>query len=189
MAMFVPRKIILDSNPLIRKHSQDVPTPLSNEDSDTLKYMLEHLEVSQDEKLNAELKLRAGVGLAAPQLGILKKMIAIRIVYEKEDKTSSVVSLALVNPKIIAHSVKKSYFESGEGCLSVEVDHQGYVYRHANITVKAYDFFTNKEMIFKFRGYEAIVVQHEIDHLFGILYYDHIDKNEPFMKNEDAIAV
>ncbi len=189
MNKFEPRKIILDTDPMLRKPSKDVTLPLSSEDSDTLQYMLQHLEVSQDDTLNCNFKLRAGVGLAAPQLGILKKMIVVRIITENEDKTTDVISLALVNPKIIAHSAKKSYLEGGEGCLSVEVDHQGYVYRYANITVKAYDFFTNTEKVYKFRDYVAIVVQHEIDHLAGVLYYDHIDKKDPFKRIPGAIAI
>lgn len=189
MPDFVLRKIITDSDPLLRQKSLDVSIPLSKEDEETLIYMMRHLEVSQDDKLSEQYGIRAGVGIAAPQLGILKKMIAIRIPYLDEDGKTTIVSYALINPMIISHSVKKAYLEGGEGCLSVPTDVQGYVYRYANISVRAYDYFTKQERIFKMRGYEAIVTQHEIDHLNGILYYDYIDKNEPFKQINGAIAV
>ncbi len=189
MPEFFPREIITDSDPLLRQKSVDVSLPLSKEDEETLHYMLHHLEVSQDDELSEKYGLRPGVGLAAPQLGILKKMIAIRLPYHQDDGTTKIVSYALINPKIISHSIKKAYLEGGEGCLSVPNDIVGYVYRYANISVKAYDYFTKQERIFKFRGYEAIVAQHEIDHLQGILYYDYIDENNPFKKVNGAIAI
>ena len=51
------------------------------------------------------------------------------------------------------------------------------------------NYQTKKEEIITARGYEAIVLQHEIDHLNGILYYDHIDKKNPFNQKEDAIRL
>jgi peptide deformylase len=81
------------------------------------------------------------------------------------------------------------YLQSGEGCLSVDNDHKGYVYRPYKIRVKAYDFLTNKEIEIIARGYDAIVLQHEIDHLSGVLYYDHIDKKNPFKILDNSIAL
>ena len=89
----------------------------------------------------------------------------------------------------ILESVKEVYLSGGEGCLSVDDKHDGYVYRHNKIQVKAFNAQTQKEEIITARGYEAIVLQHEIDHLNGILYYDHIDKKNPFLTKEDAIRL
>ena len=71
------------------------------------------------------------------------------------------------------------YAECGEGCLSVNRDVDGIVPRCARVTIEAYDINGNK---FKLRLREdmAIAAQHEIDHLNGILFYDHIDPKNPY---------
>lgn len=92
------------------------------------------------------------------------------------------------NPKIISHSVEKAYLVSGEGCLSVDEDIPGYVPRYARITVEAYDE-EGKKLRLRLKEYAAIVFQHEIDHLNGILFYDHIDKENPFKPIDNAIPV
>ena len=76
--------------------------------------------------------------------------------------------------------------ECGEGCLSVDDNHPGYVYRTAKIIVKAFDAKQMKDVFVTARGYEAIVLQHELDHLDGVLYYDHINKKDPFVRLENS---
>ena len=95
----------------------------------------------------------------------------------------------LVNPRIVSSSVQKAYLHSGEGCLSVVNQHDGYVVRSARITVKAFDLCTNKDITIRARGYLAIVLQHEIDHFSGILFYDHINKKDPFKEVEGALVI
>ena len=95
----------------------------------------------------------------------------------------------LVNPKIISSSMQKAYLENGEGCLSVENAHEGYVVRSARVTVKAFDLIQNKEITIRARGYLAIVLQHEIDHFSGVLFYDHIDAKNPYPVIEEAIVI
>lgn len=63
------------------------------------------------------------------------------------------------------------------------------MFRHARITVKAYDALQKEEVTFKVSGYEAIVLQHEIDHLSGHLFYDHIDPNDPWKEDSDALVI
>ena len=109
------------------------------------------------------------------------------IYYEVEEGRP--VEYALVNPKIISSSVKLCYLKSGEGCLSVDDDHKGYFYRAYKIRVKAYSFLDQKEVEIVAKGYDAIVLQHEIDHLSGVLYYDHIDKKNPFVIKDNSIAI
>ena len=178
-------KIVKDNQKSLREKSIPVEFPLSMSDKETLNDMLEYLINSQDEKyLKKHPNVRSGVGLAAPQIGINKQMLAIYFV----DEENVVHQYLLINPKIVSESVKQCYLEAGEGCLSVDKLHEGYVYRPYKITVKAFDLLKNDYIEYSFKGYEAIVVQHEIDHLKGILFYDHIDKTNPF-KIIDAIRI
>lgn len=178
-------KIIKDTNLRIRKKSEEVKLPLSKEDQDTLDFMLDYLKKSQDEEYATKHNIRPGVGLASPQLGILKRMF---VVYFEDN--NNLYEYQLVNPKIISTSIKKCALEAGEGCLSVDKDHKGLVHRYEKIIIKAYDALTKKEIQLTLSKYPSIVFQHEYDHLDGILFYDRIDKNKPFDKldNEDIIS-
>ena len=75
------------------------------------------------------------------------------------------------------------YAGEGEGCLSVNREVDGIVPRHARITVEGYDLDGN---LYKYRVREdlAIAFQHELDHLNGILFTDHIDPKDPFKDSE-----
>ena len=75
--MILKKDIITDDNPLLRKKCEDVKLPLSKEDEKTLNDMMEYLENSQDEEIAKKYDLQPGVGLAAPQIGILKKMFVV----------------------------------------------------------------------------------------------------------------
>ena len=178
-------KIVKDSNPIMRQRSQQVELPLSKEDKELLDSMLDYLIKSQDDEYAKKHNIRAGVGMAAIQVGVLKRMFVIR--YNKDEET--VVQYQLVNPVIIEESLRKCALESGEGCLSVDNDHPGLVHRHFKIVMKAYDALQDKEIVITARGYDAIVLQHEYDHLNGLFYYDHIDAQAPDKKllNEEII--
>ncbi len=179
------KQIIDDQNPRLREKSEDVILPLKKEDKQTLEDLLLYVRNSTDEELAKQYDLRPAVGIAAPQVGILKKMLAISFVDDKDKG----VEYALVNPKIISHAQQKTYLKSGEGCLSVQDEHKGYVIRNARITVEAYDLLQDKNIRIRAKGYEAIVLQHEIDHLHGVLFYDHINKENPFLEVQDAIVI
>ena len=73
--------------------------------------------------------------------------------------------------------------------MSVDKDHEGYVYRPNKVTIKAYNLLEHKDVEIVARGYDAIVLQHEFDHLNGILYYDHIDKTNPFRHIDNTIEI
>lgn len=177
-------KLVKDNNPKIRKKSEDVELPLSPEDQDLLDSMFNYLVKSQDEEYAKKHNIRPGVGLAAIQVGYAKKMFVIY--YQKGD---SFVQYKLVNPKIIETSIKKCALEDGEGCLSVDKEHRGLVHRYYKIVMKAYDDFQKKEITITASGYDAVVLQHEYDHLQGILFYDHIVYDTPFVQlpNEELI--
>lgn len=178
-------KIVKDTNSSIREKSVNIDLPLSTEIEQLGLEMLQYLKDSQDEEfLKKHPEVRSGVGLAAPQIGKNIKLIAVYFNDGKKD-----IEYVLVNPKIIAESAQKCYLSSGEGCLSVPENHDGYVYRNFRIKVKAFNLLTKKDEIIDARGYLSVVLQHEIDHLSGILYYDRINNFEPFKVLSGAIEL
>ena len=94
----------------------------------------------------------------------------------------------MYNPKIVSHSVQEAAIEGGEGCLSVDREVPGYVIRHARITVDYMDKNGESHRI-KLKGFNAIVVQHEIDHLNGVMFYDRIDPEHPFAVKEGMLVI
>ena len=109
-----------------------------------------------------------GIGLAAPQVGILKRLIVIDCSDNKDIKKP----LKFINPEITKLSKNISEFE--EGCLSLPSQYAK-VIRPSEITLK----YKNIEGLIcesKFSGLEATCIQHEIDHLDGKLFVDHISK-------------
>lgn len=179
-------RIVKDNAASIRARSTDVEEPTSKEVKELLDEMLQYLKDSQDPAYReANPKVKEGVGLAAPQVGVNKRMLVIY--YPNDDETFT--QYELVNPLIISSSIRQCYLESGEGCLSVDEEHQGYVPRSYKITVKAYDALVGDYVQIRALGFDAIVLQHEIDHLNGILFYDRIDKKNPFKQIPDAVAI
>ena len=170
-------KIIKDSNPIMREKSLPVEMPLSQEDKITLDNMLEYLKLSQDEEYAKKHGLRSGVGLAAIQIGLLKRMFCVYL----DEGDGEVFQVEFVNPRIVESSVKKCAIQSGEGCLSVDKDVPGLVHRSYKIKIVGYDAITGENVEITASGYLAVVLQHEYDHLDGMFYYDRIDKNNPDM--------
>ncbi|MFC4320350.1 peptide deformylase [Litchfieldia salsa] len=175
--------IIREGHPSLRMVAQEVVTP-SEVDRKTLRQMLEFVKNSQDPILAEKYGLRPGIGIAAPQINVSKRMIAIHL----KDQNENLYSYALFNPKIISHSVERSYLTNGEGCLSVDREVKGIVPRYARIKIKALSV-DDEEVIIKLKGLPSIVFQHEIDHLNGIMFYDHIDKSDPYRIPENSIAI
>lgn len=181
------RPIIKDPDPRLRKKSVDVTFPLSEKDEEIIQYLYDYLIFSNNKENQEKFNITPGVGLAAPQIGINKNMFAIYITREDEEgKITSITQYAFINPRIVAETARKAYLLGGEGCLSIEEAYQGYVPRAAIIQIEGYDYLTKQNVSIKLRGYEAIVFQHEFDHLLGVLFYDRINKAEPFKKIEDA---
>ncbi|WP_077325907.1 peptide deformylase [Virgibacillus siamensis] len=179
--MITMKDIVREGHPSLREKASEIAVPPGDEDKQLLQEMLDFLKNSQDEETAEKYDLRPGVGLAAPQLGINKRMIAVHF----EDPKGKQYSYGLINPKIISHSVEQAYLAAGEGCLSVDRDVEGYVHRNARITVTATDMEGNPLKL-RLRDYAAIVFQHEIDHLNGVMFYDYINKNNPFLSAENA---
>ncbi len=106
-----------------------------------------------------------GIGLAAPQVGLKKRIVVIDL---KEEGKS--VPLIFVNPKILSFSKEK--FINEEGCLSVP-EYYAEVERSKEVEVEWFDV-KGKKSKKKLAGLLSICIQHEIDHLNGILFIDHL---------------
>ena len=173
--------ILDEKNKVLREISKDVVFPLTKEDNKLIKTMIEYLTNSQIEEKAEKYDLRPGMGMSAVQLGVLKRIFVVVHEYE-EGKFKNYI---LINPKIISNSAEKIYVEEGEGCLSVNRPVEGIVPRYARVTMEAFD---EKGKKFQVRGREelAIAFQHELDHLNGILFTDHIDPKNPF-KDKDKM--
>lgn len=139
------------------------------------------VKVEQDE-FNAELKTllgdmletmyeSAGVGLAAPQIGLSKRIVVIDV--EQDDEQGQPGNpMYLVNPEIVWASEETMI--NFEGCLSVP-EQRAEVERHAAVKVRYCDP-EGQEKLIEADGFLAIALQHEIDHLDGILYIDRISR-------------
>ena len=185
--------IIREGNPTLRAVAEDVTFPLSDQEIILGEKMMQFLHHSQDPVMAEKLGLRGGVGLAAPQLDISKRIIAV-LVPNPEDadgnppKEAYSLQEVMYNPKVVAHSVQDAALGDGEGCLSVDRNVPGYVVRHARVTVEYFTKDGEKKRI-KLKGYNSIVVQHEIDHTNGIMCYDRINPNNPFEIKEGLLIL
>jgi peptide deformylase len=154
MRMTIKPLIILP-DPLLR----EVSKPVERVDADILKLADDMLETMYE---------APGIGLAAVQIGVARRMLVLDVAREGEDKQPLVV----INPEIIAASEARSVYE--EGCLSIP-DYYAEVERPADVTVR----FINragKEETLEATGLLATCMQHEIDHLNGVLFIDHISR-------------
>lgn len=174
--------IIRDDNPNLRKIASEITFPMDDSLKELANKMMEFLKNSQNVEIAESYGLRPGVGIAAPQLDVSKRMFVVHIPSSNEDKE---FSLVLINPRILSHSAQKTVLEDGEGCLSVDEVYEGYVPRYKRITVEYYDLDGNKQKK-RFSKFPAIVIQHELDHLNGILFYDHIDEEMPFALDDNT---
>lgn len=182
--MLRTKDIIDEKDKRLRQISKEVTFPLSDEDRKYIDEMLEYLTNSQIEELAEKYDLRPGMGLSAIQIGVAKRYFVV--VNEYDD--GKFEKYTIINPKIVSTSAEKIYVEMGEGCLSVNREVDGIIPRYARITVEGYDEEGNKIKV-RAREEIAIAFQHEIDHLNGILFYDHIDKKNPFKDQDKYRAI
>ncbi|AJK88854.1 MULTISPECIES: peptide deformylase [Lysinibacillus] len=179
--MITMKDFVKEHSVLLRKQTQDVAIPVPLEDRYILLSMLQYLKNSQDPILIKKYKLRPGSGLSANQIGVDKRMFAV--FFEDHDQKHEMM---FINPKVMSHSINMIYLPEGEGCLSVNRPVHGFVPRYERIKVKAYNI-DGQEFMMSLKGYESIVVQHEIDHLNGIMFYDRINKDNPFELPKNVI--
>ena len=178
--MLYTKDIVKENKKILRETSKYLALPLSKKDIKTLKMMMEYLVNSQDAELAEKYQLRGGVGIAAPQVNQSKQMLCIYLApSENKDK----IQYTLINPEIVEHSDEIIYLTGGEGCLSVDRVTSGLTPRYKWIKVRAFFYdivneqYEEKEMIFS--DYLSIVLQHEIDHLHGIMFTDKLFKDLP----------
>lgn len=182
--MLKTKEILDEKDKRLRLVSKEVSFPLTQKDKVLINTMIEYLRNSQIEELAEKYDLRPGMGMAAIQLGVAKRYFVV------VDEVSEGVfeDYILINPKIISNSVEKIYVELGEGCLSVNRPVEGIVPRYARVTVEAYDLEGRKIHV-RAREELAIAMQHELDHLNGIMFTDHIDKNNPYKGKDQMRAI
>jgi peptide deformylase len=149
------RKIVIEPDPILRKKSENLEK-VDNELRLLLDDMLETMYSAP------------GIGLAAVQVGILKRLIVIDISKDKEKKNP----IFLINPEIISKSKNTSIYE--EGCLSLP-GHFAEIERPEECKIKYIDYDVKKKEM-KANGLLATCIQHEIDHLNGILFIDYLSK-------------
>jgi peptide deformylase len=122
-----------------------------------------------------------GVGLAGPQVGVMRRIIVINVPGEYQGDNEPDVEMTLLNPEIVKSQGRSV---APEGCLSIP-GWVGDVPRAEVITVKALDL-DNREIRFKARDWVARVLQHEIDHLDGILFLDRVEDQSTLRKIEEG---
>ena len=153
------RNIVYSTEALIRKKSR----PVSEFDEKLWEVLDDMYETMVKEK---------GVGIAAPQVGVLKQIVVVE---------ADGMKLELINPKITASSGSQ---ESFEGCLSVK-EYNGIVIRPYKVTVEAKNRYGYHFSI-TIEGFMSTVFCHEIDHLSGILF---IDKARELFRKDDKKAL
>jgi len=152
------RKICCLPDDILRKKARKVP----GVDGSIKKLIGDMIETMQKE---------GGVGLAAPQVGV-----SLRVAVLQMPKKEPAV---IINPKVVKRSGERLLME---GCLSVP-GYQGEVTRAIRVTVKGMNE-QGKEIRIKAEGLMAQALEHEIDHLDGVLYIDHIENDERLYKIE-----
>jgi peptide deformylase len=109
------------------------------------------------------------VGVAAPQIGDLRRVAVVDVSRSKLGRDNHHGLLTMVNPEIISRSGQKVM---REGCMSVP-DYTGNVTRAAEIVVEFRDR-DGSERVIRASGFEAVAIQHELDHLDGLLFLDRV---------------
>ena len=142
------RNIRIEGDPILRKVSREVP-----EITDRIKVLLDDM--------GETMYSADGVGLAAPQVGILKRIIVV----DPHDEETGLVKL--VNPEIVESDGEQI---GVEGCLSIP-NYNATVKRPEHVKVKYIDEDGN-EKVWDAHGFPAVILSHEIDHLNGVLSRD-----------------
>jgi peptide deformylase len=171
--------VLDDTNPILRQRAMPLEIPINHHDQKLINRMIKYIDASYNDETKI-LKIRGGIALAGPQVGLAKQVIYIHF-----NKNGIEHKYLLANPKIVSTSKDYAYLSAGEGCLSVSKDIIGIVKRRNKIMVEAYDLLQQKLTTINAEGILAICMQHEIDHLLGILYYDHFDKTNPNYVEKD----
>ena len=152
------RRILTYPEPSLRSASREV----ENITGDTVRWIDDMVQT---------MYAAPGVGLAAPQLGLDQRIIVVDVGEQEEDGSPGENLVKLINP-VIVESEGEIVWE--EGCLSV-IDFRAEVKRAGHILVRGYDP-DQREVQIEAEGLLAVALQHEIDHLEGRLFIDHVSR-------------
>ncbi|MBO8182895.1 MAG: peptide deformylase [Archaeoglobus sp.] len=163
------KELLLLGNPLLRKRSTEVQP-----DSDEVREILEDLKDTL-----AHLQKEKGIGraLAAPQLGYLRKVVFVNVRDEKNP-----VTMTLINPRIVEKS--KEMIEVWDSCYSFNIAFFVKIKRHRKIKVEYLDE-KGRKIVEEFEDDLSEILQHEIDHLEGILATDHLRSGKDIIMREE----
>ena len=145
----------------------ELPNPILRQVSKEVKQVDEDVKITLADMLETMYKAN-GAGLAAPQVGLLKRMVVIDAARKGEEPAP----YKMVNPKIVWHSDELQ--ECQEGCLSIPNQYAP-VQRFESVKVEYLDE-NGKSCILDAKGFLAVAIQHELDHLDGIIFIDHLSK-------------
>ena len=162
------RRIRLVGDPVLRNKARTV-----TRFNDNLRALVEDMSETMREA--------NGVGLAAPQVGIMERVIVVETPEDEEEPGSGWLH-AIVNPEVVRAS--KDQVDGIEGCLSIP-GYVGEVTRHEAVTVKGQDLQGRRFRI-KAQGFLARVLQHEIDHLEGVLFIDQLTAPDRVWRVEEG---
>ena len=162
------RRIRLVGEPVLRHKARTV-----TRFNDNLRTMVEDMTETMRES--------NGVGLAAPQVGVVERVIVVETPQD-EDEPGSGRLYAIVNPEIVRAS--KEQVDGIEGCLSIP-GYVGEVTRHEAVTIKGQDLRGRRVRV-KAQGFLARVLQHEIDHLEGVLFIDQLTAPDRVWRVEEG---
>ena len=155
-----------------------LPNPLLKEKSEDIEVFDQNLKSIIRNMYDTLYSSGNGIGLAAPQVGIMKRIVVIDI--KEKDKSNPIT---FINPKIIKRS--KETFINEEGCLSIP-DFFANIERYKEVEVEWFNVDGDLKSE-KYNGLMSICIQHEIDHLNGVLFIDHLSKIKRKMAVEKVL--
>ena len=124
--MYLSCNIVKEGTESLYEKCDKVRLPLSEDELTCIKGLYEYMIVSEVDDLTKKYNIRPGVGIAAPQVGVNKRMFAMNATDFLDEKKKKYM-YAFINPQIVAHTEDMTYLPNGEGCLSVDRDTTGLV--------------------------------------------------------------
>ena len=145
------------------------PDPILKQVAEPVEEIDESVVAVVQDLVDTMLDAGHSVGIAAPQIGVLQRVMVVDVSSSKLGRDNNHGLLEMVNPEIIERSGSKMM---REGCMSVP-DYTGNVTRAEHIVIE----FTNRNgqlRVIEANGFEAVAIQHELDHLDGLLFLDRV---------------
>lgn len=151
------RDILLYPDPRLKT----VCTPITAFDSETDAFV--------QDLLDTMFAAGHSVGVAAPQIGICRRLVVVDVSRSKQGRDDHHGLLTMINPEIVDQEGQEVF---REGCMSIP-DYTGNVTRAESIVVQFLDR-DGQERVIRASGFEAVAIQHELDHLDGLLFLDRV---------------